>query len=161
MILPDVLEPNLKVVFCGTQAGAQSARVGAYYAGRGNRFYEVLHKIGLTPHKLEPPEYPLLRTYGIGLTDIAKHTSGADKVLQAAHFDRDGLREKIAHYAPKVLAFNGKRSAQAFLGTQVEYGLLPERVGDTCLFVLPSTSGAARMFWDERYWRELAAYLTD
>lgn len=159
MILPDVLAPNLKVMFCGTQAGAQSASVGAYYAGRGNRFYETLFRIGLTPRQLAPTDYMQLLNYGIGLTDIAKHTSGADKLLKAAHFDSAGLREKIVQYAPRVLAFNGKRSAQAFLRTQVAYGLQPDQIGATRIFVLPSTSGAARKFWDERYWQELATFI--
>jgi TDG/mug DNA glycosylase family protein len=100
-------------------------------------------------------------TYGIGLTDIAKQTSGADTTLRAAHFDAAGLRKKIMMIAPWVLAFNGKRSAQAFFETRVEYGIQSERIGDSAVFVLPSTSGAARMFWDERYWRELAAHLAD
>jgi TDG/mug DNA glycosylase family protein len=161
VVLPDVLAANLKVVFCGTQAGAQSARVGAYYAGRGNRFYETLYRVGLTPRKLEPPEYRLLLTYGIGLTDIAKHTSGADKTLRSEHFDADGLRKKMVEYAPRVLAFNGKRAAQTFYATSVTYGLQHQSIGEIRVFVLPSTSGAARMFWDERYWRELAAHLAD
>jgi TDG/mug DNA glycosylase family protein len=132
--------------------------VGAYYAGRGNRFYETLFHIGLTPRKLAPSEYPLLPTYGIGLTDIAKNTSGADKLLKAEHFDTEGLRGKIIRYTPRVLAFNGKRSAQVFFETSVVYGLQRERIGETRVFVLPSTSGAARMFWDEGYWRELVSY---
>ena len=32
-ILPDVLAPGLRVVFCGTAPGTASARAGAYYAG--------------------------------------------------------------------------------------------------------------------------------
>jgi TDG/mug DNA glycosylase family protein len=159
MILPDVLAPNLRIVFCGTAVGAQSARVGAYYAGRGNRFYETLYHVGLTPRPLEPPEYPLLLTYRIGLTDIAKQTFGSDKTLRAEHFDAAGLRLKITQYVPRVLAFNGKRAAQEFYGTQVGYGLHTQCVGETTIFVLPSTSGAARVFWDETYWRELAAYV--
>lgn len=38
MILPDRLGPGLRVVFCGTAAGAVSARKGHYYAGPGNLF---------------------------------------------------------------------------------------------------------------------------
>jgi TDG/mug DNA glycosylase family protein len=37
-VLPDVLEPGLRVVFCGTAVGAMSTQVGAYYAGCGNQF---------------------------------------------------------------------------------------------------------------------------
>jgi TDG/mug DNA glycosylase family protein len=159
MILPDVLAPNLKVVFCGTAVGARSARLGAYYAGHGNRFYDILVRVGLTPRMLQPPEYPLLLTCGIGLTDIAKHRSGVDRMLRAEHFDGEVLRDKIVQYAPRVLAFNGKRAAQEFLGTQVNYGLQSVGIGETVVFVLPSTSGAARFFWDERYWHVLAAYV--
>ena len=159
MILPDVLQPRLKIVFCGTAAGEHSARVGAYYAGRGNRFYETLFQVGLTPRKLAPSEFLLLPTYGIGLTDIAKHTSGADKTLRSAHFDAPSLRHKIEVYAPTVLAFNGKRSAQACYGQPVSYGIQTDKVGQTTVFVLPSTSGAARGFWDVRYWEQAAAYV--
>jgi TDG/mug DNA glycosylase family protein len=38
-VLPDVLKPGLKVVFCGTAVGNKSARASAYYAGRGNQFW--------------------------------------------------------------------------------------------------------------------------
>ena len=36
------------------------------------------------------------------------------------------------------------------------YGLQKETMMKTRLYVLPSTSGAARRFWDENYWHELA-----
>src|SRR5690606_40013045 len=107
--------PHLQVMFGGTQAGAQSASVGAYYAGRGNRFSETLFRIGLTPRQLAPTDYMQLLNYGIGLTDIAKHTSGADKLLKAAHFDSAGLRGKIVQYAPRGRAFKGERCAEAVL----------------------------------------------
>ena len=32
-ILSDLLQPGLRLVFCGTAAGAVSAAKGAYYAG--------------------------------------------------------------------------------------------------------------------------------
>ena len=35
-ILPDVLVPNLKIVFCGSAAGTKSAKLGLPYAGPGN-----------------------------------------------------------------------------------------------------------------------------
>ena len=37
-VLPDVLAPELRVVFCGTTAGFTSAAASAYYAGAGNRY---------------------------------------------------------------------------------------------------------------------------
>ena len=55
--LPDVVLPGLKVVFCGTAAGTRSAQVGAYYAGRGNKFWRTLFQVGLTPRPLDPHEF--------------------------------------------------------------------------------------------------------
>lgn len=155
-ILPDVLQPNLRIVFCGSAAGTQSARAGAYYAGRGNRFWETLFQVGLTPRRLEPREFRALLAYGIGLTDLAKIACGPDDSLSSKDDDIAGLWAKMARFAPRVLAFNGKRAASVFLGRSVAYGLQPERIGATTLFVLPSTSGAARRWWDVSHWHELA-----
>jgi double-stranded uracil-DNA glycosylase len=46
-VLPDILELNLSVVFCGSAASSRSASSRAYYAGPGNRFWMILHKVGL------------------------------------------------------------------------------------------------------------------
>ncbi|MBW8837607.1 MAG: mismatch-specific DNA-glycosylase, partial [Burkholderia sp.] len=46
-ILPDQLKPGLKLVFCGTAAGRQSALQQAYYAHGQNKFWTTLHKTGL------------------------------------------------------------------------------------------------------------------
>ena len=80
-VLPDVLRPGLKVVFCGTAAGTVSAARGWYYAHPQNKFWRALHAIGLTPRLLPPAEFAELPRYGVGLTDIAKHVSGMDKEL--------------------------------------------------------------------------------
>src|SRR3954464_11234255 len=77
-VLPDVLVPGLKLVFCGTAPSPTSAARGAYYAGPGNRFWDILAETGLTPRRLAPEEYGLLPQFGIGLTDIVKSQSGVD-----------------------------------------------------------------------------------
>ncbi len=158
-ILPDVLAPGMKLVFCGSAASTQSAAAGAYYAGRGNRFWEILFRTGLTPRQLTPGEFRLLADYGVGLTDMAKYVSGQDNQLSAADDDPAGFRARIEKYAPKVVAFNGKRAAQAFYGRKVDYGRQIEGIGGAVVFVLPSTSGAARGYWDESHWQELADFV--
>src|SRR5437660_6183028 len=106
MVLPDVIAPGLRVVFCGTAVGAKSARAGAYYAGPGNQFWPVLHRVGLTPRQLAPPEYTRLLDYGIGLTDVCKTRSGSDLELGEDGFDVVGLLERLRPVAPAYLAFN-------------------------------------------------------
>jgi len=158
-VLPDILGSGLRVVFCGTQAGAASARRRAYYAGPGNKFWKTLHEIGLTPERLAPEAFPTLSDHGIGLTDVAKLTSGPDTDLRRAHFDIESFMARMAANRPSIIAFNGKRAAQAVLGQPRAYGLQPERLAGADIFVLPSTSGAASGFWSIEPWRELAAHL--
>ena len=157
-VLPDVLGPGLHVVFCGSAAGAVSARVGAYYAGPGNRFWPTLHRVGLTPRLLAPAEFRTVLRYGIGLTDLCKTESGADTDLSREADDAAGAcREDRPQYRPAVLAFNGKRAARVFLGAEtLDYGEQTRCIGETAIHVLPSTSGAARRWWDERFWRRVA-----
>ena len=159
-ILPDVLAPGLGVVFCGTAAGAVSARKGAYYAGPGNRFWHTLHQIGLTSRRLEPAEFVRVLDFGIGLTDVAKTVSGSDRELPRHAFDPAGLERKIRQFCPRALAFNGKRSASQFFNRKsVQYGRQDVAIGETVVFVLPSTSGAARKFWNTTYWFEVAQFI--
>ena len=143
-------------MFCGSAAGRVSALRGAYYAGPGNRFWSTLAATGLTPTLLTPEAFPSLTDYGLGLTDIAKDASGADHQLPPGSDDPAALRAKILRFAPKVLAFVGKRAAKAYLGRPTEYGLQSERLGPTRIFVLPSPSGAARGYWDVSWWHALA-----
>lgn len=156
-VLPDLLRPGLRIVFCGTAAGSASARAGAYYAGPGNRFWSTLHETGLTPVQLEPSEFECLPEFGIGLTDLCKVLHGSDQEVGMAEFDVSGLQARITEAEPENLAFNGKNAARAALERSVDYGVQEERIGGATVWVLPSTSGAARKFWKLDPWHELAA----
>ena len=158
-ILPDVLAPGLRLVFCGTAAGKRSAEAGAYYAHPGNMFWRTLHEIGLTSRRLRPDEFPLLPGLGIGLTDLGKYHFGNDNQLPEDAFDIEGLRAKIIEHAPGMLAFTSKNAARAALGRAVAYGLQEDMIGSTRLFVLPSPSGQARGAWDVAHWQTLAQQL--
>ena len=61
----------MRIVFCGTAAGAASARGGAYYAGPGNKSWATLHEIGLTPRRLAPFEFASMLDHGIGRPTFA------------------------------------------------------------------------------------------
>lgn len=155
-LLPDILDPGLRVVFCGIAAGTASAKAKAYYAGPGNAFWGTLHAVGLTPVRLAPAEFARLPEHGIGLTDICKVLHGSDEEVGTVEFDVGGLEARIAEVEPANLAFNGENAARGALGHGVDYGLQPERIGGAAVWVLPSTSGAARRYWDVGPWRELA-----
>ncbi|MGB7339526.1 MAG: mismatch-specific DNA-glycosylase [Phototrophicaceae bacterium] len=159
MILPDALQSDLNLVFCGTAASAISAAENAYYANPANAFWRTLYHIGLTPHQLDPKEFSQLLTYRIGLTDVAKDTSGNDADLQQSDFDAENLRNKIMHYQPQILAFTSKKGASVVLDkatSKIDYGQQVETLNQSLIWVLPSPSGAARRYWDISIWQALA-----
>ena len=157
IMLPDLLKPNLKVVFCGTAAGSKSAEVGFYYAGPGNKFWKTLFETGFTSRLLMPSEFKKLVDWDIGLTDMVKDKSGMDSVLSKNDFKNNGLVRKITKYKPLYLCFNGKKAAKEFYGVpHIEYGLQEKKIKDTKIFVVPSTSGAANGFWNIHYWKTLS-----
>ena len=158
-LVPDLLKPGLKLVFCGTALGRRSAQDRAYYAHPNNLFWPTLHEVGLTPTRFAPSDYPRLLEHGIGLTDLAKRHFGNDAELPSDAFDAAALAEKIAAYAPAMLAFTSKKAASGFLGRptgKIALGEQEERIGGTRLFVLPSPSGSARGRWDRSLWERLA-----
>ncbi len=159
-VLPDVLRPELAIVFCGTAAGSESARQAAYYAHPQNRFWRALHEAGLTPRRLAPGEFATLPEFGLGLTDIAKTASGMDRELPPGALGRDActaLEAKIMDMAPGVLAFTSLTAGRRFLGRVEGFGLQARRIGETAIWVLPSPSPTANWNWDLGPWRELAA----
>ncbi len=158
-ILPDLLRPNLKLVFCGTAPGNVSAARRAYYAHPQNKFWPTLHKIGLTPERLTPAEYARLLDYKIGLTDIAKFVSGTDNQLPPGALGREAsqaLRARISHYVPQILAFTSLTGGRRVLGSKAQFGKQPEKLGETEVWILPSPSPAAHWNWNEAVWHALA-----
>ena len=158
-MIPDVLAPGLKVVFCGTAMSKKAEENGAYYTGPGNKFWPTLRRIGLIPRDFSPFDYRRVREHGIGLTNLTDAYSGMDREIPKGAFDAESLKDKILHFQPRCLAFNGKRAAREVLGNVPRYGPQDTVLGRTSVFVLPSTSGAASGYWDEAPWRELAGFL--
>lgn len=158
MILPDLLAPDLDLVLCGTAPSRISAARSAYYANPGNRFWQTLAEIGLTPHRFAPAEYPALLDLGIGLTDLNKAEFGSDAELDPRHFDVVRFAAEMARFRPAAVAFTSKRAGKAFLGLPVvPYGRQAAEIAGIPLFVLPSPSGLARASWSLGPWQEVAA----
>lgn len=151
--VPDVLGPGMRVVFCGINPGHWSARAGAAFANPRNDFWRLLHAAGFTPGLMEPHEQDELLALGIGLTNAASRTSRGSGDLRAADFAgaRDRLERVALRFELRVIAFVGKAAYQGVFRERPQHGLQKRRLGETALFVLPSTSPAnAAVGWDER-----------
>jgi double-stranded uracil-DNA glycosylase len=151
--VPDFVAPGARVVFCGINPGHWSARAKAPFANPRNDFWRLLHAAGFTPRVLEPQEAAELLPLGIGLTNAAKRTTRGAGDLRKADFA--GAAERLEEIArtvrPQLIAFVGKAAYTGTFGGRAEHGLQERRLGETALFVLPSTSPAnAAVSWDER-----------
>ena len=162
-LIPDILTDGLRVVFCGSALGDVSWERRAYYANPGNRFWQTLAEVGLTPRRLAAEEYPRLIDWGIGLTDLVKTDHGQDVHIFDGHVDLDEarrlLRTKILRWQPRVLAFTSRTVAAQFMERQAVPGRQQECFGRTVVWVLPSTSGLARRFFDIGPWQDLARFV--
>ena len=151
--MPDVLALGLDVVFCGINPGRASAAARAPFANPRNDFWRLLHVAGFTPRLFEPSEFRALLAFDIGLTNAARRTTRGSSDLRAADFggSRERLDALAAEFEPRVIAFVGKAAYQGPFRERPEHGLQERRLGETSLFVLPSTSPAnAAVPWDER-----------
>jgi TDG/mug DNA glycosylase family protein len=151
--VPDVLAPDLRIVFCGINPGRVSAEAHAHFANPRNDFWRLLRAARLTPRLLEPAEQEEVLRYGIGLTNAAPRTTPGSSDLRRADFE--GARERLEQMAhelrPGWIAFVGKEAYRGVFGERAEHGLQERSFGETRLFVLPSTSPAnAAVPWLER-----------
>ena len=163
--VPDVLGPGLSVVFCGINPGFVSDAAKAHFANPRNDFWRLLHAAGFTSRLYEPSEQFEVLREGIGLTNAAPRTTRGSGDLRRADFA--GAAERLEQLArelePGWIAFVGKEAYRGAFNERPELGLQARRLGETRLFVLPSTSPAnAAVPWDERlrWFQELAGRAT-
>ena len=162
--VPDVLGPGLRVVFCGINPGRVSAEAHAHFANPRNDFWRLLHAAKLTSRLYEPSEQFELLKEGIGVTNAAARTTPGSGDLRKGDFDR-GHIERIAHeLKPRWIGFVGKEAYRGTFDERPELGVQTRTLGETQLFVLPSTSPAnAAVPWSVRlrWFQELAGRASD
>ena len=66
----DLIDYDLKVLFCGINPGIWSGATGFHFAKPGNRFWKTLHLAGFTNRVLLPSEEHELLELGYGITII-------------------------------------------------------------------------------------------
>ncbi|MFY9529474.1 MAG: mismatch-specific DNA-glycosylase [Candidatus Acidiferrales bacterium] len=162
--LPDYLRRGMKLIVVGCNPGERSARVGHYYAGRGNQFWPLMYEAGVIPEPIGYEDDRRIIEFGIGLTDLVKRPTRGIEEIERQEFaeGRVLLGQKLEEHRPRVVAFNGKMTYEKFAGRQCKLGLQKEKLYGAHVFVLPSTSGqnaGAEKAVKMRYLRKLAAVL--
>jgi len=152
-ILPDLLAPGLDVIFVGAAPSHSAAATGHYYAGPTNKFWLLLHQAGFTPRRLRAEEDAEVLRYGVGLTDMFKHTSSSGNHLLPPPTEslRERLRAKLLANAPRWICYNGKDVYHLATGHICpDWGEQEKRIGDSRVFVVHSSSARADGWGRER-----------
>ena len=140
----DLIDYNLKVLFCGINPGMWSGATGFHFAKPGNRFWKSLHSGGFTERLLHPSEEHELLENGYGITSFCKRTTARADELTTEEFVEGGklLVKKIKKYKPRFLGVLGIGAYRAaFSQPKAKFGLQAETIGETCIWLLPNPSG--------------------
>lgn len=122
--LPQLIKPNLSLLFVGINPGLYSAYKGHYYSKKGNYFWPCLVQANLVPSHFGPENDQdcLGLEQSIGFTDIVSRCTRAQSELRDEEFDEgaEKLRAKLLKYNPMVVVFNGKQIYARFVGKKLK-----------------------------------------
>ena len=159
--VPDIIAPNLHILFCGINPSLYSAAVGHHFARPGNRFWRSLYAAGFTERLLAPFEDRDLLQFGYGLTNIVDRSSARADELDAEELviGQQQLAAKVQHYRPQCLAVLGISAYRtAFNRPKAVMGKQNESLDGAIVWVLPNPSGLNAHYQLEdlkRVYREL------
>ncbi len=142
--VPDVIGPDLSVLFCGINPGLYTAWAGHHFARPGNRFWPTLHRSGFTRRLLAPSEEHELLADGIGITNLVPRATATAAELTTEELEAGGrrLKSKLRRFRPRALAVLGIGAYRTAFGhKKAALGRQPERLGETTVWVLPNPSG--------------------
>jgi TDG/mug DNA glycosylase family protein len=142
--IPDLVGPDLRVLFSGINPSLYSAATGHHFARPGNRFWPALHRSGFTTRQLHPSEQGDLPAYGLGITNVvARATARADELSPAELVEGGAhLAALVSRWRPRLLAVLGVTAYRAAFGRpRAGFGPQPDPIGGVPVWVLPNPSG--------------------
>jgi TDG/mug DNA glycosylase family protein len=148
--LPDLIGPDLRLLFVGINPGLWTAAVQTHFARPGNRFYPALRQAGVLTRDIDlsrgmtDDDRRHFLDRGLGITNLApRATARADELTPAEL--RDGslrLTELVRTRQPRVVAVLGISAYRiAFGKPKAQAGEQPEPLAGARLWVVPNPSG--------------------
>jgi double-stranded uracil-DNA glycosylase len=157
--VPDLIVPDLAVLFCGINPSLYSVAVGHHFARPGNRFWKSLHGAGFTPRVLRPDEEHELLELGLGITNVVPYATASAAELSRDAYQRGAtqLARKLRRHRPRNVAFLGIDAYRIATGQRhARVGLQPTPFAGVAAWVLPNPSGLNAHYQIEALVREYA-----
>jgi double-stranded uracil-DNA glycosylase len=148
--LPDLLGPQTKLLFVGTNPGLSAAAVQAPFPGHTNRFFPALYRAGITNRLIDttggwaPGDKEYLAERGIGIAALVPTATARADELSAAELTAgaDALAITAARTRPAVIAILGITGFRiAFRARAAIVGRQPRSLAGAELWVVPNPSG--------------------
>lgn len=154
--VPDLVGPDLKLLFVGINPGLWTAAVQTHFAHPGNRFYPALAAAGITGYEIDrgagmtEADRAYVVARGIGITNLVPRATA-----RASELSRDELREGgerlrrfVAEHRPRVVAVAGITAYRDAFGVRTALpGRQPETLENAtwwsgaAVWVVPNPSG--------------------
>jgi TDG/mug DNA glycosylase family protein len=147
--LPDLLAPDLDLVFVGINPGERSAQLGHYYAHPGNGFWPALSASPLVARLVGPEDdHSLEWGERIGFTDVVKRvvTDSTEVTASELRASEAAFRGRIAGASPRAVCLTSSRAFDVLLPkvrASGAWGRQPVTLEGASVWVMPSTSGRA------------------
>jgi double-stranded uracil-DNA glycosylase len=142
--IPDVVAPDLAVLFVGINPSLTSGATGWHFAHPGNRFWRALYEADLTPRLLRPAEQREMLDYGLGLTNLVPRATAKASEVDADELRAGArrLRRMVARLHPAWVAMVGVTAYRTAFGRPTaRIGPQNATLGSARVWVLPNPSG--------------------
>lgn len=142
--VPDLIDHNLKVLFCGINPGLYSAAVGHHFARPGNRFWPALYNAGFTDSLINPFYEEQLLDLGYGITNLVDRATNSAAELSSDELKAGmkNLELKVKKFSPFYVAVLGISAFRtAFNRPKACLGVQEEKINHSKIWVLPNPSG--------------------
>ena len=142
--IPDLIQPGLRVLFCGINPGLYSGATGKHFARPGNRFWRTLEAAGFTDRLLTPWDGEALLEAGLGITNLVDRSTATAAELshEELRAGGDALTATAERYHPVFVAVLGVTAYRAaFDRPRAMVGPQDSRIGPSRAWVLPNPSG--------------------
>lgn len=153
-IVPDIIDYDLKVLFCGINPSLYSAAIGHHFGRPGNRFWPALYAGGFTPRLYSPQEDHNLLKLGYGITNIVSRSTNAAAELSHDELITGGeiLAKKVHRYKPQWLAVVGIEAyRKTFAVKNATVGPQDNHLGNAAIWLLPNPSGLNAHYTPARF----------
>lgn len=148
--VPDLLGPNLRLLFVGINPGLWTAATQTHFAHPVNRFYPALLAAGIIERPIDAAagmddeDRAYFRSRGLGITNLVPRATIRADELTPEELRAGGARlsELVTRLRPRVVAVAGITAyRQAFGERKATAGRQPSPLGDAELWVVPNPSG--------------------